>query len=1565
MQRPRLIDVVLGFHAGDQDSAARLLEVLLAADEGAACRYHLRYGDPVSTLRVGRALDEFMAKRTATFSAAPPAIDVDPALAADESGAADGPGVRTVRTPVEKRRILQWNRLLFESIEAHDAFLVIEPDCVVLKHGWFADISNAWLASSTPIFGHLKSGRIDGREVPTHWAGCSVYDGSALRSLPLARTFRERFPNPWWRERDRPDTTTANNPFWGPHASAWDLSFDYLLFILYWLERSGHDAALEWPVAKSLDRSDLIRCDHKTRASVEEILDRHWGVLPLFHGAKDDRVRMAAAERFKRSRETGSRPLPVGRGAREAGEPGPGRSLSLSELRGRYRGRRCFIIGNGPSLNVTDLRPLANEFTFGLNRIYLNQDRMGFEPTFYCAVNPHVLEQFAADIDGLRSLKFVNERARPWLRDPRGVHFMKSIPRIGFAEDLGDGAWHEGWTVTFCALQAAFHLGFDDVILVGVDHFFARAGAPDQLVVENQADVNHFHPDYFGKGVRWQYPNLERSEQSYRLARSVYERHHRRVRDATVDGRLTVFEKVGYETLFAAARPPSPSPLVVSIIMPARNGEDTIVEAIRSIQAQDLEDWELLIVDDHSTDATAALVEERARLDPRILYSRNEGHGVSMARNQGLERARGEFITFLDADDLYYDWALSARVAALRERPDRLAVHCETEVVGEQGEPLGWQTGASLITFMDAWRNPFHLGALMGRAEFLKTFRFDPGFRLAEDYLFATRILRAGARLERVPGCRVAYRLRPGSTAAADPQALEDAFARVLDLVYGPDPGCPNPLPIYRDGLRDPDREKVGQRRLASLLIQHLLAGRGSAAKTLVTKLGGARFDAQEIEIHLRRAAARHYRCPLRHAWRMVREQGSAALDLAGAIELAEAVPTLARAISAAVATADRPNPEALAGPFERAARAWIDEVRMIHELLADAPSSEAVMVDVGAHRGGSLEPFVEAGWTVHAFEPDERNRQALLARFSDFEGLTVDPRAVSSVVRPAAPFWVSDESTGISGLTPHTGGHRPQGPVGVTTLESFAVERSITRVDFLKVDVEGHELMVLEGVPWARFRPRVILCEFEDRKTVPRGFDHVRLGDFLLDRGYEVLISEWHPVVRYGMQHDWKRIAAYPSELLDPLAWGNFIAFRDHADLERFRAMVPRSIAEGVPPVSAAPERATAMSETPPESPSPVISALAARRSWPARVRERLSAWGGVSTVVSGGLAISALGAGRYSAPLLAGAFLVFLAREVVRARRLDALLHDREARAGDLRRRVADLNTRSRRNDREASTKLDGLTADLGRLAAQTRGELRRQAARLRAFGGGNVSLFRSHERELSRNALDRIRNPWLTRLGLELSPEALGYMAHRISVIEDRCQGRLAAATDTEILRCLVALAVRGKSLDILEIGVLFGVHAACVHDLCRDAFEVTHLTLIDPLDGYYGAGARDPRVGLPVSRQILTRNLRAADVPEESSTVIERRSEDPEARIEAARRTYDVLYIDGDHRLEAVRGDFEAYGGLVRPGGFIVFDDYGAPEWPGVGAVVDNEARRDPRLEFLGAEWQTAVFRVRKA
>jgi len=234
----------------------------------------------------------------------------------------------------------------------------------------------------------------------------------------------------------------------------------------------------------------------------------------------------------------------------------------LAALKDIHRGQRAFIIGNGPSLRQTDLTKLRGEYTFGMNRIYILFPELGFTTTYFLSINDLVIEQCAGEIMALPMPKFLTWRSHRFFKShqPSAISHQPSsfIPPTflyttytgpKFARNAAGRLW-EGATVTYVALQLAFHMGFERVILIGVDHSFVSKGEANKTITSQGDDPNHFAPNYFGKGFRWQLPDLETSERAYRMAKVAYEADGRQVLDATVNGKLTVFPKVDYNSLF-------------------------------------------------------------------------------------------------------------------------------------------------------------------------------------------------------------------------------------------------------------------------------------------------------------------------------------------------------------------------------------------------------------------------------------------------------------------------------------------------------------------------------------------------------------------------------------------------------------------------------------------------------------------------------------------------------------------------------------------------------------------------------------------------------------------------------------------------------------------------------------------------------------------------------------------------------------------------------------------------------------------------------------------------------
>ncbi|WP_286937933.1 glycosyltransferase family 2 protein [Achromobacter sp. UBA4530] len=179
---------------------------------------------------------------------------------------------------------------------------------------------------------------------------------------------------------------------------------------------------------------------------------------------------------------------------------------------------------------------------------------------------------------------------------------------------------------------------------------------------------------------------------------------------------------------------------LVSIVMPAFNARRYIAEAIGSVKNQTYGDWELLVVDDASTDETADIVRTFQREDPRILYSRNpDNQGVVRSRNNALDMARGRYVAFLDADDAWERCKLERQVSFMEETGvpisygDYLRVDYDGHVVGKVVAP-------EILRYDDMLKSNF-IGNLTGifRRSELAGLRFEDIKH--EDYLFWLRAL--------------------------------------------------------------------------------------------------------------------------------------------------------------------------------------------------------------------------------------------------------------------------------------------------------------------------------------------------------------------------------------------------------------------------------------------------------------------------------------------------------------------------------------------------------------------------------------------------------------------------------------------------------------------------------------------------------------------------------------------------------------------------------------------------------------------------------------------------------
>ena len=185
---------------------------------------------------------------------------------------------------------------------------------------------------------------------------------------------------------------------------------------------------------------------------------------------------------------------------------------------------------------------------------------------------------------------------------------------------------------------------------------------------------------------------------------------------------------------------------LVSVIMPVYNGEKFLAEAIESILAQTFTDFELIIVDDGSTDGSVAIIRDCEKRDIRVRSLRFERNmGAAQARNRGLDAARGEFVTGMDCDDISLPQRLGKQVAYLQAHPEIGALGVSAQVVYQDLSPenkLGMPRTHPHIAFnIPLGWSIIGASVMMRRDLVTAVGGYDPRYRVGDDMDLAARLI--------------------------------------------------------------------------------------------------------------------------------------------------------------------------------------------------------------------------------------------------------------------------------------------------------------------------------------------------------------------------------------------------------------------------------------------------------------------------------------------------------------------------------------------------------------------------------------------------------------------------------------------------------------------------------------------------------------------------------------------------------------------------------------------------------------------------------------------------------
>ena len=223
---------------------------------------------------------------------------------------------------------------------------------------------------------------------------------------------------------------------------------------------------------------------------------------------------------------------------------------------------------------------------------------------------------------------------------------------------------------------------------------------------------------------------------------------------------------------------------LVSVIMPAYNSAAHISEAIVSVQSQTYSNWELLIIDDASTDTTKEIILEFSKNDQRIQVLENPmNRGTHYARNKGIEAAQGDLIAFLDADDLWNPEKLQKQVTLL-QKEDLAACFSSYELISENGEKLNKEILALTILTYTKLLKANYVGNLTGIYDIRRLGKiYCPEISKRQDWALWLKVIAKGGPMIGIQESLAIYRVRKNSISRNKLEMLKYNFRVYHDIL--------------------------------------------------------------------------------------------------------------------------------------------------------------------------------------------------------------------------------------------------------------------------------------------------------------------------------------------------------------------------------------------------------------------------------------------------------------------------------------------------------------------------------------------------------------------------------------------------------------------------------------------------------------------------------------------------------------------------------------------------------------------------------------------------------------
>lgn len=226
----------------------------------------------------------------------------------------------------------------------------------------------------------------------------------------------------------------------------------------------------------------------------------------------------------------------------------------------------------------------------------------------------------------------------------------------------------------------------------------------------------------------------------------------------------------------------------VSVVIAAYNTERYIGRTLESLARQTFNDFEMIVIDDHSTDNTAEVVEKCQERDPRIiLISNDQNYGPCISRNRGMTIARGKYIAILDSDDMSEPNRLAVQFEYLETHPEITLVGSQGARIDEDGRSIGdinLSTDPATIKYrLITENNLIHSSVFFRKDEIMSIGGYDKKYQGIEDFDLYSRLLKKNFIILNLQQRLVSYRQRRGSILSS-PDSRQLALINVYSLIY-------------------------------------------------------------------------------------------------------------------------------------------------------------------------------------------------------------------------------------------------------------------------------------------------------------------------------------------------------------------------------------------------------------------------------------------------------------------------------------------------------------------------------------------------------------------------------------------------------------------------------------------------------------------------------------------------------------------------------------------------------------------------------------------------------------